>query len=79
MTEVAIAPRPTSFSCPTSPTASGGAHQADFDAYPAMPAVRDGRIHLIDGKLATWYGPRIAEALRELPPLIRGLGRAEAR
>jgi ABC-type hemin transport system substrate-binding protein len=46
------------------------AHLADFDAHPGIPAVREGRLHLIDGKLATWYGPRIAEALRVLPPLI---------
>ena len=48
------------------------AHVADFDAYPDLPAVRARRIHLIDGKLATWYGPRIAEALREMPRLIAG-------
>ena len=48
------------------------AHVADFEAYPEMPAVRDRRIHLLDGKLLTWYGPRIAEALRELPALLRG-------
>jgi ABC-type Fe3+-hydroxamate transport system substrate-binding protein len=48
------------------------AHLADFDAYPDVPAVREGRVHLIDGKLATWYGPRIAEALRVLPRLIAG-------
>jgi ABC-type Fe3+-hydroxamate transport system substrate-binding protein len=48
------------------------AHLADFDAHPDVPAVREGRIHLIDGKLATWYGPRIAEALRVLPALIAG-------
>jgi hypothetical protein len=35
--------------------------------------VREGRVHLIDGKLATWYGPRIAEALRALPALIAGV------
>lgn len=45
-------------------------HQADFAAYADMPAVRDGRIHLVDGKLLSWYGPRIAEALRVLPPLF---------
>jgi ABC-type Fe3+-hydroxamate transport system substrate-binding protein len=49
------------------------AHLADFDAHPDIPAVREGRVHLIDGKLATWYGPRIAEALRALPPLIAGV------
>ena len=48
------------------------AHLADFDAHPDVPAVRDRRIHLVDGKLATWYGPRIAEALRILPRLIAG-------
>lgn len=48
------------------------AHLADFDAHPDVPAVRDRRIHLVDGKLATWYGPRIAEALRVLPRLIAG-------
>ncbi|MGH7316586.1 MAG: helical backbone metal receptor, partial [Candidatus Rokuibacteriota bacterium] len=46
------------------------AHQADFAPYPGLPAVRDGRIHLVDGKLLSWYGPRIAEALRVLPPLF---------
>ncbi len=46
------------------------AHQADFAPYPNLPAVRDGRIHLVDGKLLSWYGPRIAEALRVLPPLL---------
>jgi len=48
------------------------AHLADFDAHPDIPAVRDRRVHLVDGKLATWYGPRIAEALRVLPRLIAG-------
>jgi ABC-type Fe3+-hydroxamate transport system substrate-binding protein len=45
-------------------------HRADFAPYPALPAVRDRRIHLVDGKLLSWYGPRIAEALRVLPPLL---------
>ena len=49
------------------------AHLADFEACPDLPARRDGRIHLVDGKLATWYGPRIAEALRELPRLLAGV------
>ena len=45
-------------------------HQADFAPYADLPAVRDGRIHLVDGKLLSWYGPRIAEALRVLPALF---------
>jgi ABC-type Fe3+-hydroxamate transport system substrate-binding protein len=30
------------------------------------PAARDARIHLIDGTLVSWYGPRIVEAIRVL-------------
>jgi ABC-type Fe3+-hydroxamate transport system substrate-binding protein len=45
-------------------------HEADFVSYADLPAVRDGRVHLVDGKLLSWYGPRIAEALRVLPPLF---------
>ncbi|HKX04073.1 MAG TPA: helical backbone metal receptor, partial [Methylomirabilota bacterium] len=45
-------------------------HAEDFAPYPDLPAVRDGRIHLVDGKLLSWYGPRIAEALEVLPPLF---------
>jgi ABC-type Fe3+-hydroxamate transport system substrate-binding protein len=46
------------------------AHLADFASYEDVPAVREGRIHLVDGKLLAWYGPRIGEALRVLPPLL---------
>jgi ABC-type Fe3+-hydroxamate transport system substrate-binding protein len=45
-------------------------HLADFAGYAEIPAVRDGRIHLVDGKPFAWHGPRIAEALRMLPRLI---------
>jgi ABC-type hemin transport system substrate-binding protein len=30
------------------------------------PAARNARIHMIDGTLVSWYGPRIAEAIRVL-------------
>jgi ABC-type Fe3+-hydroxamate transport system substrate-binding protein len=45
-------------------------HLADFAPYRDVPAVRDGRIHLVDGKPFSWHGPRIADALRELPGLF---------
>ena len=45
-------------------------HIADFSPYPEMPAVRNGRIHLVDGRLLCWYGPRIGEALDVLPALL---------
>ena len=47
------------------------AHLADFTPYPDVQAVRDGRIHLMDGKPFSWHGPRIADALRTLPDLFR--------
>ena len=35
-----------------------------------LPASRAGRIHLIDGTLVSWYGPRIAEAIRVLAEFL---------
>ena len=34
------------------------------------PAAREGRIHVIEGELLSWYGPRMARALRVLSRLI---------
>jgi ABC-type Fe3+-hydroxamate transport system substrate-binding protein len=45
-------------------------HRRDFDPYPGMPAVRDERLHLVDGKRFSWHGPRLAEALRTVPELL---------
>ena len=45
-------------------------HLPDFAPYPDIPAVRAGRIHLVDGKLLSWYGPRIEQALDRLPALL---------
>ena len=46
------------------------AHVADFDPYPQVPAVRERRIHLVDGKRFSWHGPRLAEALGTVPDLL---------
>ncbi|HEX6708812.1 MAG TPA: helical backbone metal receptor [Rubrobacter sp.] len=35
------------------------------------PAARGDRIHLVDGKLLTWYGPRMAGSLTQLAALLR--------
>jgi ABC-type Fe3+-hydroxamate transport system substrate-binding protein len=64
--------RPEVILLPDEPFRFRRAHVADFDAYPDVPAVRDGRIHLVDGKPFSWHGPRIAEALRTVPGLIAG-------
>jgi ABC-type Fe3+-hydroxamate transport system substrate-binding protein len=67
--EVAAA-RPEVVLLPDEPYRFRAAHRADFAPFAAVPAVRDGRLHLVDGKLLSWYGPRIAEALQVLPPLL---------
>ena len=46
------------------------AHLRDFEAYPGMPAVREGRVELVDGKRFSWHGPRLAEALRTVPAML---------
>lgn len=46
-------------------------HLPDLEAFPDIPAVRSGRLHFLDGKLLSWYGPRIREALERLPALLR--------
>jgi ABC-type Fe3+-hydroxamate transport system substrate-binding protein len=69
LAEVAEA-RPEVILLPDEPYRFRRAHAADFDAHPDIPAVASGRIHLVDGKLLSWYGPRIARALEALPPLL---------
>jgi len=74
LVEVAQA-RPEVILLPDEPYRFRAAHLADFAPFPEIPAVRDGRIHLVDGKLLSWYGPRIERALAVLPPLLTGLAR----
>jgi ABC-type Fe3+-hydroxamate transport system substrate-binding protein len=64
------AQRPAVILLPDEPFRFRRAHLADFAGYADLPAVRDGRIHLVDGKPFSWHGPRIADALRRLPGLI---------
>jgi ABC-type Fe3+-hydroxamate transport system substrate-binding protein len=52
------------------------AHLGDFAPLADTPALRAGRVHFVDGKLLTWHGPRIADALERLPPLLAGAGGA---
>jgi len=48
------------------------AHLPALAALRDTPAVRDGRVHFVDGKLLSWYGRRIADALQRLPAVIGG-------
>jgi ABC-type Fe3+-hydroxamate transport system substrate-binding protein len=40
-----------------------------------VDAARGGRIHLLDGTLLSWYGPRIAPAIEKLVRLLQDAGR----
>jgi len=65
---------------PDEPFRFGPKHIPVFRAFPAMPAVRAGRVYCIDGKWISWYGPRMAEALPALTRVILGdTGAAEGR
>lgn len=64
------AARPEVILLPDEPYRFRRVHVQDFAPYGDVPAVRDGRLHLVDGKLLAWYGPRIREALQTLPPLL---------
>ena len=62
--------RPAVILLPDEPYRFRRAHLADFTPYADVPAVRDGRVHLVDGKPFSWHGPRIGDALRSLPALF---------
>jgi ABC-type hemin transport system substrate-binding protein len=54
---------------PDEPYAFGSKDVADLMALD-LPATRAERVHLIDGTLVSWYGPRIAESIRVVAGLF---------
>lgn len=51
---------------------SGEVHETLLmDLLSETPAVRNGRLHHIDGSLITWHGSRLARALAELPVFLQ--------
>jgi ABC-type Fe3+-hydroxamate transport system substrate-binding protein len=48
------------------------AHLPLLAALRDTPAMREGHVHFVDGKLLSWYGRRLGEALRRLPAVIAG-------
>jgi len=46
-------------------------HKEDFADRTHVPAVRDKRIHIVDGKTLCWYGPRLTKGLRSINALIQ--------
>jgi ABC-type Fe3+-hydroxamate transport system substrate-binding protein len=59
---------------PDEPYRFRATHRVELEALADVPAVRQGRIHLVDGKLLSWYGPRIGQALDRLPALLGAAG-----
>ncbi len=47
-------------------------HRDEFSECNDIPAVRANRLHLLDGKILSWYGPRIAGSLRALTQILQG-------
>ncbi|GIX47439.1 MAG: ABC transporter substrate-binding protein [Candidatus Tectimicrobiota bacterium] len=62
--------RPDVILLPDEPYVFTEADMADFLPFSEVPAVRHGRIYLVDGKLLSWYGPRIGHSLRTLRALL---------
>jgi ABC-type Fe3+-hydroxamate transport system substrate-binding protein len=53
---------------PSEPFAFGEDHvESVMDMFQTTSAVRQGRVHRVDGSLITWHGTRMARALRDLP------------
>lgn len=68
-----VAAAPEVVLLPDEPYAFGPADVAEL-ARLAIPAARAGRIHLIDGTLVSWYGPRIGRAVETLSSLLHRAG-----
>jgi ABC-type Fe3+-hydroxamate transport system substrate-binding protein len=64
--------RPDIILLPDEPYVFSEADVADFTAFTDVPAVSEQRIHLVDGKLLSWYGPRIGQSLRTLRDILIG-------
>lgn len=61
--------RPDVVLLPTEPYAFGPRDRNELLALD-LPAARERRVHVIEGELLSWYGPRIARALDELSELL---------
>ena len=69
--EEVAARKPEVILLPDEPFPFGEKHLAEFDGLGEVPAVRTGRLHLLDGKVLCWYGPRIASSLGTLFKLLQ--------
>lgn len=70
--EEAMARDPEVILLPDEPYPFAAKHLPEIERFVQVAAVRDGRVHLVDGQLLTWYGPRIARALDYFGALLGG-------
>jgi ABC-type Fe3+-hydroxamate transport system substrate-binding protein len=66
-----VAASPEVILLPDEPYAFGAREVAELAGLEIAAAI-SGRIHLIDGTLVSWYGPRIQRAIETIRPLIAG-------
>jgi ABC-type Fe3+-hydroxamate transport system substrate-binding protein len=69
--DVIAAAAPDVILLPTEPYAFGERDRLELCALDC-PAARDGRVHVIEGELLSWYGPRIPRALDAIARLVAG-------
>jgi ABC-type Fe3+-hydroxamate transport system substrate-binding protein len=62
--------RPEVILLPDEPYRFTEADRADFEGFAEVPAVRDRRIYVIDGKIVCWYWSRMDESLKALRQLL---------
>jgi ABC-type Fe3+-hydroxamate transport system substrate-binding protein len=64
-----VAGAPEVILLPDEPYAFGPREVAELEALD-VPAARSGRVHLLDGTLISWYGPRMGRAIETLCALL---------
>lgn len=67
--EEIVAAAPDVVLLPDEPYAFAAADAEEIARLP-IPAARSGRVHVIDGTLVSWYGPRVVRALDTIRPLL---------
>jgi ABC-type Fe3+-hydroxamate transport system substrate-binding protein len=72
MLEEAARRNPEVVLLPTEPYHFGESDVPEFERMgKTVPAIRDRRVHIVEGELLSWYGPRLARALVVVSQLLR--------
>ncbi len=65
-----LAAAPEVILLPSEPYPFADADDDELQALRGVPAVKNGRVHFVDGSLLTWPGTRLAQALADVPALL---------